>query len=158
LAGKKELEKLSGEDEEMSQELAGMQANMGGDPSQAQPGTPTFTLVSKITPQDHSRALADAFQKAKTRAQETARAAGAELGALRQIGSTAQSGGDSGDAENPNQVYNRAMQAYYRSMGMGDSGGQPNDAANPLEAAGTQPGDVAFHVTVNASFELKARP
>jgi uncharacterized protein YggE len=158
LAGKKELEKLSGEDEEMSQELAGMQANMGGDPSQAQPGTPTFTLVSKITPQDHSRALADAFQKAKTHAQETARAAGAELGALRQIGSTAQAGGDSGDGENPDQAYSRSARAYLRMMGMGDAGGQPGEAANPLEATGTQPGDVAFHVTVNASFELKARP
>ena len=69
LAGKKDLEKLSGgDDEELSQELEGMAANDGADPSQAQPGAATFTLVSRISAQDHSQALAEAFQKAKTRA------------------------------------------------------------------------------------------
>jgi len=35
LAGKKDLERLAGEDEELSEELAGMQANFGNDTSQA---------------------------------------------------------------------------------------------------------------------------
>jgi uncharacterized protein YggE len=100
LAGKKELEKLSGEYEELSQELEGMQANFGNDPSQAQPGSPTFALVSKIAAEDHARALADAFQKAKARAQETAWAAGAELGPLRQLGSQVQLGGEPEGADN----------------------------------------------------------
>jgi uncharacterized protein YggE len=158
LAGKKDLEKLSGEDEEISQELAGMEANMGNDPSQAQPGTATFTLVSKVTAQDHSQALADAFSKAKARAQETARAAGAELGPLRQIGSQVQSGGDAEDAENPTQAYSRAMQVYYQTIGMGTGGGQAGEPANPMEAQGTQPGEVAYRVNVTAAFDLKARP
>jgi uncharacterized protein YggE len=151
LAGKKELEKLSGEDEELSQELEGMQANFGNDPSQPQPGSPTFALVNKITAQDHARALADAFQKAKARAQETAQAAGAELGPLRQLGSQVQSGGEPEGADN-------GMQAYLRAMGMARAGGTPGEAADSMEAMGTQPGDVSYRVTVTAAFDLKGRP
>jgi hypothetical protein len=157
LAGKKELEKLSGEDEEVSQELEGMPANFGNDPSQAQPGTAAFTLVSKISAQDHARALADAFQKAKTQAEAIAKAAGAELGPIRELGSQAQSGGESEDSENPAQAYSRAMQAYYRTIGMGGSGGgQAGDDANLPEAQGTQPGEVSYRVTITAAFAIKA--
>ena len=62
-----------------------MQENFGGvvpDGGQVQPGQPAFTLVSKITPEDHARALADAFLKAKCKL-ETAKAAGVRLGLLR---------------------------------------------------------------------------
>ena len=90
LAGKKDLEKLSGEDEEISQELAGMEANMGNDPSQAQPGTASFTLVSKVSAQEHTQALADAFSKARARAQEMAAAAGAAAWSVRQLGAQVQ--------------------------------------------------------------------
>jgi uncharacterized protein YggE len=157
LAGKKELEKLSGEDEEVSQELEGMPANFGNDPNQAQPGTAVFTLVSKISAPDHARALAEAFQKAKAQAEEIAKAAGAELGPLRELGSQAQSGGESEDSENPAQAYSRAMQAYYRTIGMGgSSGGKAGDDANLPEAQGTQPGEVSYRVTITAAFAIKA--
>ena len=127
-----------------------MEANMGNDPSQAQPGTATFTLVSKIAPQDHSQALADAFLKAKARAQEIAKAAGAELGSLRQIGLQVLSGSDSENGENP-------MQAYYRMMQVAGAGAKPSDPDYPLEAQGTQPGEVAYRVIMSASFDLKER-
>src|SRR5439155_26875073 len=129
LPGKKEIEKPSEEDEEISQKLEGMQTNFGNDPSQAQPGAAAFALVSKISAQDHSRALADAFQKAKARAEETAKAAGAELGPLRQLGSQVQSGRVPENADN-------GMQAYLQAMGMNRGGGPPDEAANPLEALG----------------------
>jgi len=151
LAGKKELEKLTGENEEMSQELAGMQAGFGNDPSQAQPGTATFTLVRKISAQDHSRALADAFQKAKARAEETAKAAGAELGPLRQLSLLVQSGGQPETADN-------GMQAYLQAIGMNRGERQPDEGANPLEALGTQPGEVSYRVTVTGAFAIKERP
>ena len=157
LAGKKELEKVSGEDEELSQELEGMQANFGNDPSQAQPGTPSFTLVSKIAVEDHARALAEAFQKAKARAQETARAAGAELGPLRQLGSQVQSGGESEGADSGMQAYAQAMQAYRQAMGMNPGGGQLDEPEHPMEAVGTQPGEVSYRVTISAAFDLKGR-
>lgn len=136
LAGKKDLDKLSGDDDEVREELEGMQANFGNDAGQPQPGAMTFTLVSKIPPKDHSQALAEAFQKAKARAEETAKAAGAELGPLRGLGSQVDAGGESEDSENPTQTYNRAMQAYYRTMGMGSAGGQRSEGTNVLEALG----------------------
>ena len=148
LAGKKDLEKLSGEDEEISQELAGMEANMGNDASQAQPGTASFTLVSKVTSQEHTQALADAFSKARARAQEMAAAAGAQLGPLRQLGAQVQASGDVESGENP-------MQAYYRLMQLGGGGAKPADPDSRQEAQGTQPGEVVYRVTVTAAFDLR---
>jgi uncharacterized protein YggE len=148
LAGKKDLEKLSGEDEEISQELAGMEANVGNDPSQAQPGTASFTLVSKVSAQEHAQALTDAFSKARAHAQEMAAAAGAQLGLLRQLGAQVQASGDAENGENP-------MQVYYRMMQFGGGGAKPADPESRQEAQGAQPGEVAYRVTVTAAFDLK---
>jgi len=153
LAGKKELEKLAGDDEEVGAELQGMMPNfgIGPDTGQAQPGQVAFTLVSKISAEDHSRALADAFQKAKAQAEETAKAAGVRLGMLRQVGSQVQSGGDSDNAENP-------YQSYVRMMRMSGAAGKTAEPAPRKEAQGTQPGEVTYSVTVSAAFDLAERP
>jgi hypothetical protein len=148
LSGKKDLEKLSGEDEEISQELAGMEQNMGTDPSQAQPGIASFLLISKVSAQEHSQALADAFLKAMARAQETAKSAGAQLGPLRQLGTLIQASGDAENGENP-------MQAYYRMMQFSGGAAKPAEPDSRQEAQGTQPGEVAYRVTVTAAFDLK---
>ncbi len=153
LAGKKDLEKIGGEDEELSQELEGVAAGpYGGDPSQAQPGAPVVTLISKLTPQERAGALADAFKKAKAQAQEIAQAAGVALGPLRQLGSVVQPGGE-GDG-NSNE-----WQAYYYQMMQANRGGMPaKDSDSDPEAQGTHPGDVSYRVTVSAAFDIKERP
>jgi len=151
LAGKKDLEKLSGDDDEVREELEGMQANFGNDPSQAQTGAVTFTLVSKILPKDHAQALAEAYQKAKANAEETARAAGAVLGPIRQLGAQIQTGSETDTTDNE-------VQAYYRLMQGNRGGGKPADTAQVMEARGTQPGEVSYRVTVSAAFDLVERP
>jgi uncharacterized protein YggE len=152
LAGKKDLEKLGGEDEELSQELEGMaEGPYGGDPSQGQPGTAAFTLVSKLTPQDRAGALADAFKKAKTQASEIAEAAGTKLGPLRQLGSLAQQGGEADSTS-------AQWQAYYQAMGGGRGAMPGTESETDSEAQGTQPGEVTYRVTVTASFDIKEKP
>ncbi len=148
LSGKKELDKLGGEDEELTQELEGMNPGYGNDPSQTQPGTPAFTLVSKIAPPERAQALADAFKKAKAQAQEISEAAVAALGPLRQLSSLVQPGGDSDNNGNEWQAYYQLMQA--------NRGAAPvSDSASESEAQGSQPGEVTYRVTVTAAFALK---
>ncbi len=154
LAGKKDLDKLSGDDEEIGQELQGMQENfgVGPDSGQTQPGQPAFTLVNKITPEDHARALTDAFLKAKAQAEETAKAAGVRLGLLRQLGSQVQIGG-----ADPESAGNQ-FQAYYRMLAISSPGGKPVEPAPVKEAQGAQPGEVSYTVTVSVAFDLAERP
>ena len=153
LAGKKDLEKLGGEDEEVTQELEGVAAGPDGiDPSQGQPGAAAVTLVSKLTPQERAGALADAFKKAKAQAQEIAQAAGAALGPLRQLGTAVQPGGES----DPNS---NEWQAYYYQMMQTNRGGMPGrDSDSDPEAQGTHPGEVTYRLTVTAAFDIKEGP
>ncbi len=154
LAGRKDLEKQSTEDEELREELEGVQAEaMNNNPNQPQPGTPSYKLVSKITSHDYSQALADAFRKAKSRAEETARAAGAELGPLRQLVSHAQAGGDSDGSDDPRQAYAQMMQMTQMTRDE-----LPLEAEPVMEAQGAQPGEVSYRVTISDSFALKERP
>ena len=148
LAGKKSFDKIGGEDEELTQELEGMNPGYGNDPSQTQPGTAAFTLVSKIAPQERWQALADAFKKAKAQAQEISEAAGTGLGPLRQLGSLVQSGGDSDNNGNE-------WQAYYQLMQANRGAAPASDSASESEAQGSQPGEVSYRVTVTAAFDLK---
>jgi len=151
LAGRKDLEKQSTEDEELREELEGVQAEAtNNNPNQPQPGTPAYKLVCKITAPEYSQALADSFRKAKSRAEETARAAGAELGPLRQIVAHTQAGGDSDGTDEPRQAYAQMMQTAHDDLSL-----EPEPV---MEAQGAQPGEVSYRVAVSASFSLKERP
>ena len=151
LSGKKDLEKLGGEDEELTAELEGMAGGpYGNDPSQGQPGAAAFTLVSKLAPKDRASALAEAFKKAKVQAVEIAAAAGTTLGSLRQLTSVAQQGGGDPDSNGA-----AAWQAYYGMMGGGRGAIPASESDSESEAQGTQPGEVTYRVTVTASFDVK---
>jgi uncharacterized protein YggE len=149
IAGRKDLEKVGSEDEELKEEMEGVEidANQTG---QTPPGTPTFLLVSKVTEEDRARALVVAFQKAKASAERTAKAAGAGLGPVRQIESQFQSSPESDNQET-------AVIAYARSMQAARPEPQP-DPDGPLEAQGNQPGTVSLRVTVTATFTLNPGP
>jgi hypothetical protein len=85
LAGTKEPKELTPEEQELMEEMA---ANMGSYSSSGReepPGTPQFSYVASITPQQRDAAMADAFQKAKQTAARLAAAAGAQLGPLARL-------------------------------------------------------------------------
>jgi hypothetical protein len=111
-------------------------------------GEPTFLFVRKISEEERDKALTEAFGKAKKEAGRLARAAGAELGALQQLGGQNMSR----DIEDFSGMYDPYYGRRLRQMRepCGSDGEQQN-----LEAAGVQPGKVAYRVVVSASFALK---
>jgi hypothetical protein len=151
LAGMKDADKLSPEQEELLEE-AGDPDMMGySSNNQPKPGEPVFMFVGRISDAERDKALAEAFQKAKVQAGRLAKAAGADLGSLRSI--TAHSTPSGGYDEYGN--YNRhAYQAL--QMARSQSGGD-DDASNDSEALGVEPGPVKISVTVMAAFDLKRK-
>jgi uncharacterized protein YggE len=151
LAGMKEAEKLSPEQEEMLEEMEAAQSMNFNANEGPKPGEPVFVFVSRITEAARDKAIAEAFQKAKTQASKLAKAAGTELGALKSLSSTSTSG-------NPNEYNNyqynsrawRAMQMAARDQTDDESDDKTS------EALGAEPGTVKFHVTVMAAFDLSA--
>ena len=146
LAGMKEVEKPSTDDEEIGEELAGMpmDPNQAGQP---RPGTPTFLFVGTIPPAERSKAMADAYRKARDQAESTARAAGASLGALRRLESDALSSAELENADMTNPANYRLMQP---------GGGIPAEVTeDESEVRGSQPGLVSCRIKVVASFSLR---
>ncbi len=117
------------------------------------PGEPSFTYVAKITEGDRAKAAAEAFKKASADAACLAKAAGVEIGALRQLMSSPVMGDGGGLFGGGYYESYRASSfqsfftAYARRRMMDDSG--------DTEASSTAPGDLSYRVTVVASFGIK---
>jgi hypothetical protein len=127
------------EEQEVMEEMqAAEDANAG---PQAKPGEPAFLYVHVITEAEQNKALADAFAQAKRSAERLAKAAGSELGEIRNLTSTSNSGGQDSDPQN---MYLAAMM-----------GSRPAASDSAVEATGAQPGPVTSRITVTASFGLK---
>jgi hypothetical protein len=142
-------EKLSPEEQELVEEAA---RNNGIDESQQnKPEEPHFLFVAWLSPSDRQAALASAFAKAKTQAEELAKAAGAGLGPM-----TGLSGETGGGAVNVNgyNVYSR----YGINRGEYDFVQQIAQAAGAEEHEGEamapKPDGIAFDFVVHATFAL----
>ncbi len=145
LAGGKEAEKLSPEEEELAEE-AGPGFGPYGE-EDFDPSTPGFVYVAKISEEDRAKTTAEAFQKARADAQRLARAAGVQLGPLAGLSAGVDRRFDGpGYYEGPMPSGYRQMMERFRSSPRGDS---PED-----EAVATDPGQVAFSVSAHAVFEL----
>jgi uncharacterized protein YggE len=108
------------------------------------PSPLTFIFVAKISPEERTKALGEAFASAKTSAAELAKAAGAEIGPVRQLQSRASFEAQfSGDLDE--MRYGPAYRQYMRNM----------PEAEPDEAIGPQPTSVTTQIMVMASFALK---
>ncbi|MGE0608409.1 MAG: SIMPL domain-containing protein [Pirellulales bacterium] len=142
VAGAKEAEPLSPEEEELAEEMSGLYSEYSGS-DEPSPGTAAFSFVCKISDEERGQATAEAFEKARDEAARLAAAAGKQLGELRLLR------GDSagGDYESYGEYqYSRDMMlALARQRARADN----------MEAIGAQPGKVSFQVQVSASFSLK---
>jgi hypothetical protein len=125
------------------------QAMMGEAAGQMQQQGPVFQYVSKVSPEDRAKLTADAFAKAREEATRLAKAAGAELGPIRQLTSTAATE----DAGQP--AYGGDPFAYAQAMYYGGVRPTPPTDADASEATASQPGKVTYRVTVSASFSIK---
>lgn len=122
------------EQERMEEMAGGNDGNEQGPP----PGQPVFVYVAKVSEEQRAAVMADAFKKAKASAAELAKAAGAELGALKQLQSQA-----APDAEEY-QMMRYNPYRYQQAM-----------SADPGEAIAMQPGMVTVRVSVTVSYGIK---
>jgi len=150
LAGTKEQSKLSAEEQELSDELAAEQMAMFNEEG-PKPGEPMFMFVAPISAAEREKLLAEGFKKAKERAARLAKAAGAELGALRMLSDREMDASDEMIANAPYSGSN----ATYRMMQMMRGNRAPSEEIS--EAVGAQPGKVVYRVMVTASFDLKSK-
>jgi len=134
---------LTPEQQEAAEEAQGMEND-----NQPNPREPLFVFVSKLTDDDRDKAEAEAFHKASKEAARLAKAGGGQLGALRLIASRAAPALFNGYRGGFYDGGYR-QQALYNMMN-----GQDEEDA-PLEAVGTQPGKVAYRVTISVSYALK---
>jgi hypothetical protein len=147
LAGSKEAEKLSPEEEELAEEAAQMMDSSG---EQRTPvGQPYFMFIAKLSKEDREKLLSEAFAKAKVQAADLAKAADVELGPL--TGLSGQCAGQrsfGGDEEyNP---YNNS--SSIRRM-LAQQTGEGADETR-YEAMSNDPASVSFYGTVQANFRL----
>ncbi len=89
LAGVKDAEKLSPEEQELLEEASGdenqpqFDSPFAGQNEESSPaGQPQFFFVARLPAAERDKAMADAFRKGKLRAEQLARAAGMSLGPL----------------------------------------------------------------------------
>jgi uncharacterized protein YggE len=151
LAGTKEQSKLSPEEQELADELAGEQAAMFSGDDTPKPGEPIFMFVAPISTAERDALLADGFKKAKERAGQLAKAAGVELGPLRTLNDNEV---DASDEMMMNGMYGGGGAAYRMMQMMRGARGPQADLS---EAIGIQPNQVVIRVMVTASFDLKAK-
>ena len=145
IAGRKDAPALSPEQQEEQEEQQGMAEQMAaqmGDASQNNPGEPQFVYVARLSEAEQARVAAEAFAKAKTEAARLAKAAGADLGALRQLSSQV---APAKNEENENPYY------AYLASAMGGVRANPSNS----EAVGPQPSEVSVRVVVTAAFAVK---
>ena len=145
LAGGKEAEKLSPEEEELAEEVGPGFGPYGEE--DFDPSTPGFTYVAKISEEDRTKATAEAFQKAKADAQRIARAAGVQLGPLAALSASVDRRFDGPG------YYDGPMPSGYRQMMERFRSSPPGESADD-EAVATDPGQVAFSVSAHAAFGL----
>jgi uncharacterized protein YggE len=139
LGGLKDKGKLTPEEEEAAAEAIGR----GNGDDELPRGEPAFIYVSKITEAERSKALAEAFAKAKKEAQRLAKAAGGELGGLHHLANQFQPVMDF------DEIYGRRGYPGMGRMMLGTSDDEGDEAIGP------QPGKVALRVGVVVQFKLK---
>lgn len=134
------------EEQENAEENAAQYAGMEGE--EAKPGTPVFVYVAQITPAEREKALADAMSKAREQAAQAAKAAGVQLGNLRQVSQHVVNG-SSGAEYGYSGAYSRALYQMMNASGTNDGSALSN------EAIGADMASVKVSVVIEASWEIK---
>jgi len=147
LAGMKDAEKLSPEEEELFEEMNSMSRRSSDEP--IPPGQPYFLYVARISEKDRQQALAEAFAKAKAQAAQLAQAAAVPLGPL--VALSGQGGGGS-NTSTEDEYSGGPYRQYMRRLRMQQAVDNPDEQAS--EAVGMDPDSLTFMFMVNASFAL----
>ena len=146
LAGSKEAEKLSPEEQEIAEEAANM---AGSEDPTSQIGQPHFIYVAIVSKDDREKLLGEAFSNAKVQATDLAKAANVELGSL--TGLSGQCGGQSNFGGEEYEQY--STPSNIRRLLMQQTG-ENNVSENKNEAISTNPAAAIFTAYVRANFQL----
>jgi uncharacterized protein YggE len=150
LAGLKVAQELTPEEQELAEEMESQDEDpmdfYNGGRQEAKPGEPVFLFACRITDDERDKALAEAFAEAKAEAARLAKAAGAELGRLKDL-TVNMENGESADEYDAYQSYS------YRHMQR--MRGRVPESTSTREAVGMRAGPLKYHVAVTARFVLK---
>jgi hypothetical protein len=146
LAGSKEAEKLSPEEQEIAEETADM-ATSPEDP-RMQSGQPIFIFIGTVSKEDREKLLSEAFSKAKAQAADLAKAANVELGPL--IGLSGQCSGQSNFGNDEYDQYGNS--SNIRRLLMLQT--RENSSDIQFEAMSKDPAAAYFNASVRANFRL----
>jgi uncharacterized protein YggE len=147
LSGSKEAEQLTPEEQESAEESQGSDMPQYYDGSEGpKPGEPVFLYVSKITPQERAKVLAEALAKARTQAEEAAKAAGITLGSLKSVGSSRSPGNEADEMS----AYSGFLRQFAYRMMQRSPGEGEND-----EAIGLMPGEVSMKISAMVVYSIK---
>ena len=144
LAGRKDKEQLSLEEQELMEEMQDMGMYGGYGQPQQKPGEPSYSFVRLVSADQRAGLMKEAFEKAQSDAQQLASAASVTLGDLSSLTYTVNQPG------NENNPYAQYVQMF--GYPMGSAGEQ-----NKNEATSSIFGELAYAVNVIATFELQKR-
>ncbi|MCH8964007.1 MAG: SIMPL domain-containing protein [Planctomycetes bacterium] len=144
LAGRKDKEQLSLEEQELMEEMQDMGMYGGYGQPQQKPGEPSYSFVRLVSADQRTELMKEAFEKAQSDAQQLASAASVTLGDLSSLSYTINQPG------NENNPYAQYAQMF--GYPMGSAGEQ-----NKNEAISSIFGELAYAVNVIATFELQKR-
>lgn len=147
LATGKDDEKKSAEEEELSEEMA--QESFGPSEDRGDPNEPAIAYLAQVSAEERDKAMADAFQKAKTNAERLAQAAGVRLGSLSSLGGGFNSG--SRMQYGYPSTYNVMPRAMRAMMERGES---PEQETRENQAVSSDPREVVFSFSAAATFRL----
>ncbi len=137
LAGIKDAEKLSPEEEELADEASQMMDTSGEQRTPA--GQPYFMFIARLSQADREKLLSEAFAKAKTQAADLAKAADVELGPL--TGISGQCGGQRNLGDEEYNPFNNS--SSIRRM-LAQQTGEGGDETR-YEAMSNDPAAVSFY-------------
>ncbi|MEW4453412.1 SIMPL domain-containing protein [Bremerella sp. JC817] len=146
IASTKDEEPNLAEQEMMAEaEAMGYSSYRSRSSEEVEPGTPKFSFRCQLADEDRQQGLKDAFKKARASAEELASAAGMKVARLSNLESNVR-----GASVEMNEYYGYPG-GYGRGMGM-PSTDDGLTAESPLF------GELEFHFSVGAAFEMVAAP
>jgi uncharacterized protein YggE len=146
LGGAKDFEKLTPQQEELAEEME-MASMMGGEQG-PKPGEPTFVFVGRVSEDEQTKALAEAFANAQRDAQQLAKAAGVTLGPLQHLEQNVQGG----------SMEDLMSQGYYGyNQYMAQRMQQVASMIEAREAVSMRPGAVVYRVNLTAHFHINPK-
>ncbi|MBN1588273.1 MAG: SIMPL domain-containing protein [Pirellulales bacterium] len=150
LSGKKDSKELTPEQQELLEEMEGASTSYSNDSDGVKPGSPYFVYVGTVSEDQRTKAMREAFGKAKKNAEQLALAARVKLGSL--VGLTGSSSGSSGLLNTYGSFgVDYEIRNYLQQI---TQGRQDEVESSENEVVGLTPGALSYQVVVTSVFKI----